>query len=75
MKYMQAPLNFNKILHFQKPEILLLKLTWLAPSKPLASPPEERPQGSSWLPRPQGSPPPPPEESRSPTGTVLYTTA
>ena len=29
---------------------------WLVPSRPLASPPEARPRGSNWPPRPQGSP-------------------
>merc|ERR1712029_180045 len=44
---------------------------WLVPSRPLVNLPEARPPGSSWLPRLLASQPPPPEESRSPTGTGL----
>merc|ERR1712242_686141 len=46
-----------------------LKKKWPVPSRPLVSQLEERLPGSSWPPRPPGSPPPPPVESRSPTDT------
>ena len=42
---------------------------WPVQSRPLVSPPEERLPGSSSPLRLPGSPPPPPEESRSPTDT------
>merc|ERR1712223_1266010 len=46
-----------------------LKRKWPVPSRPLVSQLEERLPGSSWPPRPPGSPPPPLVESRSPTDT------
>merc|ERR1711976_1092520 len=45
------------------------KRIWPVQSRPLVSPPEERLPGSSSPLRLPGSPPPPPEESRSPTDT------
>merc|ERR1712072_990390 len=50
---------------------ILKETTWLVPSKPHVSPPEERPQESSSLPRPPESLLQLSEESRSHTDTDL----
>merc|ERR1712183_732985 len=48
---------------------IFLELRWLVPSRQPGSRLEEKPRGSSWLPRLLGSPHPLLVESRSPTGT------
>ncbi|CAH1383897.1 unnamed protein product, partial [Tenebrio molitor] len=44
---------------------------WPGPSRPHASPPEEKPPGNNWLPKRRGKALPPLAASRSPTVTDL----